>query len=120
MASFDWVTEDLAVGGRIGVDEASILTSALGVHAVADLRAEAADDAGAFARAGVAFLHLPTADHAPIAPDHLAMGLAFAADVRRRASGCSSTASTASGGPRRWRSRFWSTVACPRWTRWSG
>lgn len=75
---FSWITETIAVGGRLTPDVLADL-AAHGVGAVVDLRREAVDDAAALAAQGCAFLHLPTDDHAPPSDADLARGLAFAA-----------------------------------------
>ena len=75
----DWVTPLLAVGGAFPGSAIPAL-AALEVQAVVDLRSEACDDAEALARAGVAFLHLPTDDHCALAPADLDAGVGFVRD----------------------------------------
>ncbi len=82
--SFDWVADDLAVGGRIRPDEIARLRPVDGVDAVVDLRAETSDDPAVLGRVGLTLLRLPTVDRAPPSPRDLARGLAFAALIRRR------------------------------------
>jgi protein tyrosine phosphatase (PTP) superfamily phosphohydrolase (DUF442 family) len=77
---FDWLTDQLAVGGRLADDSAADL-AAQGIGAVVDLRDEECDDEEALARAGIDFLHLPTPDLEPASPEALERGVAF---VRER------------------------------------
>jgi len=72
-----WITAHVAVGGRISESEAGRLGSDEGVGAVVDLRSEAVDEASVLSRQGIAFLHLPTDDHAAITPAMLERGVAF-------------------------------------------
>jgi hypothetical protein len=58
----DWVTPQLAVGGRFPADAAEHLALALGVRHVVDLRIEDCDDEHALRRHGIELLHLPTHD----------------------------------------------------------
>ena len=82
-----WITPQLAIGGRLSPAEERSLSSGEGVGAVVDLRSEAVDDGATLAAQGIAFLHLPTDDHAAITPAMLDEGVAFAevqrADGRR-------------------------------------
>ncbi len=75
-----WVTPQLAVGGRVAPDEAGALSCEHGIGAVVDLRDEESDDAAALAKAGVAFLHLPTPDMHPPRVADLERGVAFTAE----------------------------------------
>lgn len=83
MASFDWVADDLAVGGRLDPAEIVQLRRRDGIHGVVDLRSEAADDAAVLRRFGLSMLRLPTPDHAALSPRHLAVGLNWARRVAR-------------------------------------
>jgi protein-tyrosine phosphatase len=74
-----WITEALAIGGRIPCDRASELGRAHAIGAIVDVRAEQCDDVGALQRAGIAFLHLPTPDHCAITRPMLCAGTEFAA-----------------------------------------
>ncbi|WP_207210255.1 protein-tyrosine phosphatase family protein [Lichenibacterium ramalinae] len=80
-----WITPSLAIGGRLSDDEAARLAAAEGVGAVVDLRSEAVDERAILAAQGIAFLHLPTDDHAAITPAMLEAGVDFVA--AQRASG---------------------------------
>jgi protein-tyrosine phosphatase len=77
-----WITPDLAVGGRLSDAEAGRLAAHQSVGAVVDLRSEAVDERAIFAAQGIAFLHLPTDDHAAITPAMLDEGVAFVAAQR--------------------------------------
>lgn len=77
-----WITPHVAIGGRLSEAEAARLGSAEGVGAVVDLRSEAVDDRALLAAQGIAFLHLPTEDHAAVTPAMLDAGVAFVAAQR--------------------------------------
>ena len=77
-----WITPHVAVGGRLSEAEAARLGPAEGVGAVVDLRSEAVDERSILAAQGIAFLHLPTDDHAAITPAMLDEGVAFVAAQR--------------------------------------
>jgi protein-tyrosine phosphatase len=77
-ANFDWLTDDLAVGGSYPIERTAELASAHGIGAVVDLREESCDDKEALAAAGLAFLHLPTPDLEPATVPMLNEGVAFA------------------------------------------
>ena len=72
-----WITPRLAIGGRLLDDEAAALGRREGVGAVVDLRSEAVDERAVLDRQGIAFLHLPTDDHAAITPAMLDEGVGF-------------------------------------------
>lgn len=78
--NFDWLTDELAVGGCFPIERAGDLASEHGVGAIIDLRQEACDDQAELAAAGLAFLHLPTADLEPATVAMLDDGVAFAGD----------------------------------------
>jgi protein-tyrosine phosphatase len=75
---FSWLMDGLAVGGCFAADDIPALANEHRIAAVIDLRDEACDDEEALLRAGIAFLHLPTADMHPPPPDMLDKGVAFA------------------------------------------
>ncbi len=77
-----WITPDLAIGGRLSHAEAARLASQESVGAVVDLRSEAVDEKHVLEDQGIAFLHLPTDDHAAITPAMLDRGVAFVAAQR--------------------------------------
>ena len=76
--NLDWVTPALAVGGGFPTAAVPALAAA-GIRAVIDLRSEDRDDGAALARAGIAFLHLPTQDHCALTQPDMDAGVAFAA-----------------------------------------
>ncbi len=78
---FHWVTPALALGGCLPAGSEAALATDHGIGGVVDLREEDCDDAAALARAGIAFLHLPTSDHHPPTPADLDTGVGF---VRER------------------------------------
>jgi hypothetical protein len=78
----DWITQDLAIGGRCPPDAIEVLARGQGLGAVIDVRAEEIDDPVAWDRCGVTFLSLPTDDHAAISAPMLHAGLDFAEAAR--------------------------------------
>jgi protein tyrosine phosphatase (PTP) superfamily phosphohydrolase (DUF442 family) len=81
LANFDWVTPDLAVGGRFPCGVATRLARQHGVGAVIDLRSEACDDVAELKACGLRFLHLPTQDMLGVSQEMLDAGVAFARAV---------------------------------------
>jgi protein-tyrosine phosphatase len=81
MRCFDWITGEIAVGGRFAAEEVARFAAEDGLSAVVDLRAEARDDAILLRRHGLAFLHLPTPDLAAVRSRHLDQGVRFASAV---------------------------------------
>lgn len=77
MLDLSWITETLAIGGSLSPAEIHLLASRHRVAAVVDVRGEAHDDEALLARHGIAFLHVPTIDFAPISAAGLTRGLAF-------------------------------------------
>jgi hypothetical protein len=75
---FDWLTDELAVGGRFPMPRAVDLARDHSVRAIVDLREEDCDDASLLAASGIAFMHLPTTDMFGCATDTLDRGVAFA------------------------------------------
>jgi len=71
--NMSWVTEQLAVGGRIHPEDIGRLPGA-GVGAVVDTRSEHQDDADAMAANGIALLYLPTPDTYPLSIAQLLEG----------------------------------------------
>ncbi len=83
-----WITSRLAIGGRLSDAEVARLASDEGMGAVVDLRSEAVDERAILEAQGIAFLHLPTDDHAAVTLPMLERGVAFLAaerDAGRRA-----------------------------------
>ncbi|GEJ58290.1 protein-tyrosine phosphatase family protein [Anaeromyxobacter diazotrophicus] len=58
----DWVTPDLAVGGRLPLAAAGRLAREHGIHHVVDLRVEECDDEAVLRAHGIELLRLPTQD----------------------------------------------------------
>lgn len=69
-----WVLPELAMGGRLRVDEAEYLAKQLGIRRVVDLRVDDKDDETALRRHGIELLHLE--ELAAIAYRHLITGSA--------------------------------------------
>jgi predicted protein tyrosine phosphatase len=59
---FQWLTDDLALGGCFPVDREGELAVEHSIGAVIDLRSEGCDDEVSLRRHGIRFLHLPTPD----------------------------------------------------------
>jgi len=78
ITTFNWLTDDIAVGGCFPIERAAELGREHGVGAVVDLRAEDCDDPAQLAAAGLAFLHLPTPDMEPASVAMLEAGVDFA------------------------------------------
>jgi len=78
--NFDWITEQLAVGGRFGSEQTERLTREHGIRAVVDLRNEDVDDEQLLRRHGITLLHLPTEDMCGVDHAHLERGVAFASE----------------------------------------
>jgi protein-tyrosine phosphatase len=77
--NFDWITDNLAVGGSFPARAATRLVGEHGIRAVIDLRSEEADDEALLRAHGIASLHLPTHDMCAIDRAHLDRGVEFAA-----------------------------------------
>lgn len=75
--NMSWVTEHLAVGGRIHPKDIPNLAQA-GVTHVIDTRSEYCDDAEAMASVNVQLLHLPAPDTHPLTVDQLINGARWA------------------------------------------
>jgi protein-tyrosine phosphatase len=75
-----FVRAHLAVGGCFAAELAPRLASEHRIRHVVDVRSEAVDDAQLLRLHGMQLLHLPTLDHAPLAPALLARGAAFVAE----------------------------------------
>lgn len=71
--NMSWVTDHLAVGGRVRPMDIRALAHA-GVTAVVDTRAEYCDDAQAMAKEHIELLHLPTRDTYPMTVEQLMEG----------------------------------------------
>jgi protein-tyrosine phosphatase len=78
MIDLSWITPDLAIGACFADDAIGVLAHEHRIRAVVDLRAEACDSELELALHGIELLHLPTRDHAAVAPEMLRAGVAFA------------------------------------------
>lgn len=74
--NLSWVTDHLAVGGRIRPEDIHAL-SKIGITHVIDTRAEYCDDAEALGREHIKLLHLPTPDTYPLSVEQLMRGAAW-------------------------------------------
>jgi protein tyrosine phosphatase (PTP) superfamily phosphohydrolase (DUF442 family) len=75
--SLSWVTDRLAVGGRILPEDIHLLAR-VGVTNVIDTRAEHCDDEQALAKEQIKLLYLPTPDTYPLSVEQLQQGAAWA------------------------------------------
>jgi predicted protein tyrosine phosphatase len=75
--NLDWVTPQLAVGGRLPAGAAAHLARSLNVTHVVDVRVEECDDEHAFRSHGIGFLHLPTLDTRAVSQRMLDDGVAW-------------------------------------------
>ena len=73
----DWVTPQLAVGGRFPMDAAARLARDLGITRVVDVRGECCDDEALLRRHGVLLLSLPTQDRCAVSQRMLDEGVAW-------------------------------------------
>jgi protein tyrosine phosphatase (PTP) superfamily phosphohydrolase (DUF442 family) len=74
--NLSWVTNHLAVGGRIRPEDIKAL-GLLGVTHVVDTRAEYSDDEQALAKENIELLYLPTRDTFPLTVEQLMQGAAW-------------------------------------------
>ena len=77
--NLSWVTEHLAVGGRIHPDDIRAL-GLLGVTHVIDTRSEYADDEVALSNENIELLYLPTPDTYPLSIEQLMEGAIWACE----------------------------------------
>ncbi len=75
--NMSWVTEHLAVGGRVHPRDIPAL-ALTGITQVVDTRSEYEDDAQAMARHGIELLYLPTPDTYPLTIEQLMEGSRWA------------------------------------------
>ena len=75
--NLDWVTPQLAVGGRLPLGAAAHLAQRLSVSHVVDVRVEECDDEHVFRSHGIGFLHLPTLDTRAVSQRMLDDGVAW-------------------------------------------
>lgn len=74
--NMSWVTEHLAVGGRVHLADIPALART-GVAYVVDTRSEYSDDAEAMAQEQIELLHLPTPDTYPLTLEQLWQGASW-------------------------------------------
>ena len=74
--NMSWVTEHIAVGGRVHPEDIHALART-GITHVVDTRAEYCDDAQAMAKEHIELLHLPTPDTYPFTIEQLQQGAAW-------------------------------------------
>jgi predicted protein tyrosine phosphatase len=79
MVDISWITPDLAVGACFPDDAIDEVAHEYRIRAVVDLRAESHAGEIELADHGIELLHLPTLDHASVAPEMLRAGVGFAA-----------------------------------------
>ncbi|HET7753769.1 MAG TPA: dual specificity protein phosphatase [Anaeromyxobacteraceae bacterium] len=75
--NLDWVTPQLAIGGRLPTEAAAHLAQRLRVSHVVDVRVEECDDEHRFRAHGIGFLHLPTLDTRAVSQSMLDDGVAW-------------------------------------------
>lgn len=75
--NMSWVTDHLAVGGRIRTGDIKALAR-VGVTHVVDTRLEHCDDVQALAREHIELLHLPTPDTYPLTVEQMMEGASWA------------------------------------------
>ena len=74
--NMSWITDQLAVGGRVRPEDIHALART-GITDVVDTRAEYSDDAQAMAKEHIGLLHLPTPDTYPLTVEQLRQGSAW-------------------------------------------
>jgi protein tyrosine phosphatase (PTP) superfamily phosphohydrolase (DUF442 family) len=74
--NMSWITNHLAVGGRIHPEDIRTL-SLMGITHVVDTRSEYCDDKQALAQEQIELLHLPTRDTFPLTVEQLIQGAAW-------------------------------------------
>src|SRR5947209_8876906 len=74
--NMSWITDQLAVGGRVRPEDIHALART-GITDVVDTRAEYRDDAQAMAKEHIGLLHLPTPDTYPLTVEQLRQGAAW-------------------------------------------
>jgi len=71
--NMSWVTDQLAVGGRVHREDIKAVAQA-GITAIVDTRSEHSDDAQALAKEHIELLRLPTADSRPFTLEQMMQG----------------------------------------------
>lgn len=75
--NLDWVTPELAVGGRFPIEAAEHLARRLAIQHVVDVRRETCDDERVLREHGITLLHLPTEDLCAISRHMLDHGVGW-------------------------------------------
>ncbi|HEY7417527.1 MAG TPA: dual specificity protein phosphatase [Ktedonobacteraceae bacterium] len=75
--NMSWITDHMAVGGRVLPEDIHAL-SRVGITHVVDTRSEYADDAQAMEKEHIELLHLPTPDTYPLTIEQLMQGASWA------------------------------------------
>ncbi|PTL81973.1 dual specificity protein phosphatase family protein [Vitiosangium sp. GDMCC 1.1324] len=73
--NLDWVTPELAVGGRFPIEAAEHLARRLSIRHIVDVRREACDNERVLREHGITLLHLPTEDLCSIRRQMLDQGV---------------------------------------------
>jgi hypothetical protein len=73
----DWITPELALGGRFDDEHVAMIAGDLGIRHVVDVRIEACDDEELLRAHGIELLHLPTEDVCAIEDGMLREGVAW-------------------------------------------
>jgi protein-tyrosine phosphatase len=81
--NMNWVTEHLAVGGRVHPEDIPALARA-GITHVIDTRSEYCDDVEAMAKEHIQLLHLPARDTYPLTVEQLREGAKWAVEQMRK------------------------------------
>ncbi|MHB8600020.1 MAG: protein-tyrosine phosphatase family protein [Ktedonobacteraceae bacterium] len=81
--NMSWVTDQLAVGGRVRPMDIRTLAHA-GITGVVDTRAEHCDDVQAMAKEHIELLHLPTLDTHPLTVEQLMEGSTWVSERMQR------------------------------------
>jgi hypothetical protein len=76
----NWVTQSLAIGGRLTDTAVDWLIARYRIDCVVDLRAESCDNTRLLLERGIAFLHLPTLDHHAMTCEVLWTGVRWVCD----------------------------------------
>ncbi|MDY7226130.1 protein-tyrosine phosphatase family protein [Hyalangium rubrum] len=78
--NLNWITPQLAVGGRFPVEAVEHMALQLGIRHVVDVRVEARDDEHVLREHGITFLHLPTVDLRAINEEMLEDGVRWVSE----------------------------------------
>jgi hypothetical protein len=73
----DWITPELALGGRFDDEHVARIAGDLGIRHVVDVRIEACDDEALLRAHGIELLHLPTEDVCAIEDGMLLEGVGW-------------------------------------------